>query len=275
MKRFFLALIFTLLGVANANQELPVRPRPWWNASSRMVLSPAPLEPMGRIVGGFPADIVDFPYQISLSVLGNHQCGGSIIGSIWVLTAAHCASNSTSPKELVRIGSSDRINGGLLVPVKRIIQHPQYNPASIDYDFALLELQKKLPFGRSSAPIQLPEQDEPVPDGALCRVSGWGNTQNSKESSRYLRAANVPSVNANECAAAYTNYGGITPRMVCAGYKQGGMDACQGDSGGPLVSNGKLIGVVSWGNGCAKPNYPGVYSRVASVRSWIKQVSGV
>lgn len=106
-------------------------------------------------------------------------------------------------------------------------------------------------------------------------MTGWGNTQSSTESTFWLRSANVPAVNQTKCSDAYREFGGVTDRMICAGYEKGGKDACQGDSGGPLVYENKLVGVVSWGYGCARPNYPGVYSRVASVRDWIKAQSGV
>lgn len=85
----------------------------------------------------------------------------------------------------------------------------------------------------------------------------------------------MPIVNQEICAKAYKNFGTITDRMICAGYDKGGKDACQGDSGGPLVVDNVLVGVVSWGYDCAQPNYPGVYSRVASVRNWISEQSDV
>lgn len=103
-----------------------------------------------------------------------------------------------------------------------------------------------------------------------------GNTHNSSESNEKLRAAVVPAANQNYCNTQYN--GRITPRMICAGYKEGGKDSCQGDSGGPLTIevNGEvqLVGVVSFGRGCAEPNYPGVYARVTAVRSWIKRQTG-
>lgn len=90
-----------------------------------------------------------------------------------------------------------------------------------------------------------------------------------------LQGVPVPIVNQKMCADYYKGFGGITQQMICAGYKEGGRDACQGDSGGPLVCNGKLIGCVSWGYGCAVEHYPGVYSRVAAVRDWIQSIVNV
>ncbi|XP_055700154.1 trypsin-1-like isoform X2 [Phlebotomus papatasi] len=114
-------------------------------------------------------------------------------------------------------------------------------------------------------------EDEQVPDGTMLMVSGWGDTQNAHESRNQLRAAKVPKYNDKACNDAYKGFGGITERMMCAGVLEGGKDACQGDSGGPLTWDGVVVGVVSWGYGCAKPRYPGVYSRVSAVRDWIKE----
>lgn len=161
-----------------------------------------------------------------------------------------------------------------MVSVKKIIRHENYNPYIIDYDFSLLELTEPLKLTESVQVVPLPEQDTEVPTGGACSVSGWGNTQAIGEGREQLRVAIVPVVGQSDCEAAYQGFT-ISPRMICAGYKEGGKDSCQGDSGGPLVYNGVLNGVVSWGLGCAQPNYPGVYARVAAARDWIRQNSGV
>ncbi|XP_058822831.1 trypsin-1-like [Topomyia yanbarensis] len=228
-----------------------------------------------RIVGGFEIDIGDAPHQISLQYLGRHICGGSIISNQWVLTAAHCTFGASASSIRVRVGSSMHASGGKVIAVGRIVQHPQFNYSIIDYDYSLLQLRKAIVLGDNSQAIELPKQDEAIEDGSLCVVSGWGNTQSATESRANLRAAYVPSVNQQECDQSYTNFGGVTDRMICAGFREGGKDSCQGDSGGPLVANGKLVGVVSWGLGCAQPNYPGVYARVAAARDWIRSNSGV
>lgn len=90
-----------------------------------------------------------------------------------------------------------------------------------------------------------------------------------------LMRVSVPIVSRTKCEEAYKGLSTITSRMICAGYTEGGKDSCQGDSGGPLTANGTLYGIVSWGYGCAKPEYPGVYTNVANLRSWIKEISGV
>uniref|UniRef100_U5EGR6 trypsin n=1 Tax=Corethrella appendiculata TaxID=1370023 RepID=U5EGR6_9DIPT len=220
-----------------------------------------------RIVGGFPVDIKEAPYQVSLQ-FSSHFCGGSVISSRFILTAGHCVFESANEFS-VRVGATDRQNDGELFEIQNVIRHPKYNGQTIDYDFAIIELETEIQFDETKQPIELPEQDEEVVDGTLCKVSGWGDTKNGMESDIVLRAAMVPSVNQDKCNHAYDDE--ITDRMICAGYTEGGKDACQGDSGGPLVAENKLIGVVSWGKGCAEPNYFGVYSRVASVVDWIKE----
>ncbi|XP_062556156.1 trypsin 5G1-like [Armigeres subalbatus] len=229
-----------------------------------------------RIVGGYPANITDIPFQVSLQHQLGHFCGGSIISGRWILSAAHCAGSSDNPMINVRVGSSLSDEGGLLVAAKRFIQHPQYNFETLDYDVALLELSEELKLDDQFYAVQLPEQDEPVNDGTCLQVSGWGDTQNAYENGYQLKAATIPIVNQKECAQSYEWFGTVTPRMLCAGFDKGGNNACHGDSGGPLVMDGnKLVGVVSWSFGCAEKNHPTVFARVASVRSWIKEISGV
>ena len=111
--------------------------------------------------------------------------------------------------------------------------------------------------------------------GSAVIVTGWGALFAGGYSPSQLQQVQVNIVDHEECSRNYRAYGGVTARMICAGVSQGGKDACQGDSGGPLVSNGKLVGVVSWGVGCAYQGYPGVYSDVANLRSWVTALTGV
>lgn len=97
----------------------------------------------------------------------------------------------------------------------------------------------------------------------------------NKDLPERLLAVNVPIYDHDECHKAYKNYAKITETMICAGLKEGGKDSCQGDSGGPLVCNGKLVGIVSFGKKCALPEFPGVYTKIAAVRSWIRSVTGI
>lgn len=231
----------------------------------------------GRIVGGYEADIKDISFQVSLQG-AFHFCGGSLIAKRFVLTAAHCtAGHSTlNPAFKVRIGSKYSAKDGILLKPIRIYQHEKYNAMNIDYDFSILELEDyeigSLAFDIEFA--KLPASND-IKDGTVLTVSGWGNTQNALEPRDILRAVKVPKVNQNICLDAYRGFGEITERMICAGMPEGGKDACQGDSGGPLFHKNTLVGVVSWGYGCARPNYPGVYSRVSSVLKWITEKTGI
>ncbi|XP_005175958.3 trypsin-1 [Musca domestica] len=230
----------------------------------------------GRIVGGHRINISDAPHQVSLQT-SSHICGGSIISKQWILTAAHCTSGKTAKDLKVRLGTSVYLWGGELIQVAEIVQHEQFNTSNIDYDYSLLKLAREIEFDKTKQPAKLPETEgDDTKDGVMCHVTGWGSTQNPFEPRAWLRQTEVPIFNREECFKKYEKFGGVTECMICAGYIEGGKDACQGDSGGPLVTeDGVLVGVVSWGYGCARPEYPGIYSKVSYVRDWIRTNSGV
>lgn len=129
----------------------------------------------------------------------------------------------------VRVGSTTYATSGTLIDVARIIQHEDFSYYNIDYDFSLLELAKNLTYGSRVQSIGLPEQDQEYPDDTQAFVTGWGNTQNPDEGRDRLRGVAVPLVNQEICNEAYSDFGGVTDRMICAGYLySGGKDACQG-----------------------------------------------
>ncbi|XP_078037024.1 trypsin-1-like [Augochlora pura] len=234
------------------------------------VLKMLPPLPDSRIVGGDPVDISKHPHQLSLQTTG-HICGASIISSKWAVTAGHCVGSAASRYSL-RAGNNDK-NKGTRHTVKNIIRHPQYNSQTIDYDIALIEVNEPFKFSSSVKAVQLASAEPP--SGKVVEVTGWGALREGGSTSALLQKVSIPIVDRKQCEDAYSRMNGITDRMICAGITQGGKDSCQGDSGGPLTSGGTLYGIVSWGYGCAKPKYPGVYTNVAKLRSWIKQNSGV
>ncbi|XP_037029540.1 trypsin-3-like [Bradysia coprophila] len=229
-----------------------------------------------RIVGGTTTPIEQVPYIVSMQRFGAHRCGGGIISPTRILTAAHCLYAWTGtgwapipPSELsVRAGSSSSTTGGQLIQVASYVNHPLYNENTLDNDITVMHLVSALDLSPAGvAIIGLPAQNAGVAAGTSARVSGWGALWEGGPGSVALQAVNVPVVTNAECNASYG--GGITNGMICAGFPEGGRDACQGDSGGPLSAGNQLIGVVSWGEGCARAGFPGVYARVAYYRNWI------
>jgi len=234
-----------------------------------------------RIVGGSPAIA---PWQVGLVVAGTPAarglfCGGSLVAPDWVLTAAHCVVDRLSgqisaPEEIEVIANTqDLAVIGTYVTVTQVIAHEQYQARTNDNDIALLKLRTPIPNSTPIALIAPEEETEAVSAGTSVWVTGWGATEENGRLSRELLGVFVPIVARDACNAPDSYNGAITVNMICAGQK--GKDSCQGDSGGPLSlqpgGSGAYvqIGIVSFGQGCAREKKPGVYTRVAVYRNWV------
>ncbi|EFN81463.1 Trypsin-7 [Harpegnathos saltator] len=229
----------------------------------------------GRIVGGRETSIEEHPYQVSLRHGDRHACGGAIISEDWIITAAHCV-RYAGRYPAIKAGTSDLDEEGTLARARRVIVHENYSRRNGDYDIAVIKLEEPLAYSSRIKAIPLASMaDDHYARHSMAVVTGWGALRSNGVSTNQLRKVEVPLVSDAECSSLY-QHRKITPRMLCAGYTSvGGKDACQGDSGGPLVQDGRLIGIVSWGFGCAHPAYPGVYTRIAALRDWIEEKTGV
>lgn len=237
-----------------------------------------------RIIGGEKAKIEQFKWQAVLIYESKLLCGGSIISPVKIVTAAHCVYRITDVGPLkVRVGSIDWNKGGQLVNVARFVHHRDYNkPTSLNNDVAVLLLSEALTFGPTIGPVVLAGKSIKLPAGQMVQISGYGSTSPGSSTPNVLYHVAVPIVDQKVCKKAYKKYHGIaklTDNMICAGYYGvGGKDSCRGDSGGPLVYNSGtsspiLYGIISWGNDCADPNFPGVYAKVSVYRDWINNVT--
>merc|ERR1719219_777732 len=230
-----------------------------------------------RIVGGEAAPSM-IPWQVAM-LSGSFQfCGGTVLDSCTILTAAHCGINTGHS---IRAGSLNKQSGGQVRGISQVITNTQfpYNSQTTNNDWVIAKLDSPLTLDGNVQAACLPSASylPATSTKERCFTSGWGTLSSGGSSPNNLHYVRVPAITNNQCNSAYG--GGITSSMLCAGYPNvGGKDACQGDSGGPYVCNDNgnavIAGVVSWGIGCAHPNYPGVYARVTTVLDWVKNNMG-
>ena len=247
--------------------------------------SPAQAAPEPEIIGGHMADPGEYPFQVALLLRSrtnryNAQfCGGSLVGATRVLTAAHCVVDMRA-NQLDVLAGTNRLtadSGGMRVHVTAKHVHPGYNPRTSGNDVAVLELAEPVPY--ETIPIIQEGRFDLWDPGTMATVTGWGDRDRREGSTNFpfnLYEVEVPILSNAQCSNAY-GAAYIRTKMLCAGdLTDGGEDSCQGDSGGPLFvpddgSGWRQVGIVSFGIGCARRNFPGVYTRVASYRGFVNQ----
>lgn len=235
-----------------------------------------------RIVGGKDAIEKEVPFIVSLRKFGQHFCGGSLINESWVVTAAHCIDGVGKPDDVLvgslSVGGS---SGSQKFKVDKVFVHPDYNKKIVSgSDFAILKLKGKVA-------VDFASLNNEAPENLFTKdftVAGWGVLdENGYSSPNILQILTVPYVDQKSCEEQFQSiqlesspY--LDSSMFCAGYKEGGQDACQGDSGGPIyykdatLNKFVLVGVVSWGYGCARKDLSGVYGNIASEYNWFNSV---
>jgi hypothetical protein len=239
------------------------------SACSQNAVPDGALEP--EIVGGTEATPGAYPWMTRLLRNGSTICGGSLLHQSWVLTAAHCVDGSVTAASLsVVLGDHQRsVSEGTeqTRTIAQIIIHPSFNATTMNNDLALLRLSTPVTLNARVGIVRIASLPA---TGTMLRTIGWGHTsEGGGVLADRLRQVDVPLVSGAGCDEAYP--GQITDSMFCAGFPEGLRDACQGDSGGPifLPTTRYLVGLVSWGIGCARPDLFGVYTDLGRFSNWI------
>ncbi|KAK3091405.1 hypothetical protein FSP39_019663 [Pinctada imbricata] len=238
-----------------------------------------------RVIGGHEAVPGSWPWVASVQVKFPddqwfHLCGATLIDTQWIITAAHCFDSSKKPSQY-RIALGKHYVSAVedkeqIVNISKIYIHPDYDIEQHPNDIALVKLKTPIRIDNANVnTICMPDSAErSLSNRDYCYVAGWGKTKD-KDASEVLIQTRIPLMDNFRCRFMYK---GLTNKMICGGYLFGGTDSCKGDSGGPLMCRrqGKweLGGVISWGEGCAQPMKPGVYTRTKPYLSWINSIMG-
>uniref|UniRef100_G3TZE0 Serine protease 22 n=1 Tax=Loxodonta africana TaxID=9785 RepID=G3TZE0_LOXAF len=263
-----------------------------WAATLDAAKMPAPPacgkpQQLNRIVGGEDSADAEWPWVVSIQKNRTHHCAGSLLTNRWVVTAAHCFKGHLNKLSQfsVLLGIWQLGNPGLRsqkVGIARVQPHPVYSwKEGARADIALVLLEHPIQFSERILPICLPDSSVHFPPNSDCWIAGWGSIYDGVPlpHPQALQKLKVPIISSEVCSHLYwqgAGQGAITEDMLCAGYLEGERDACLGDSGGPLMcqvdGTWLLAGIISWGEGCAERNRPGVYISLTAHRSWIQRI---
>jgi len=245
----------------------------------------APFYERERIINGSTIPIRgSFPFMVNLKNGWQHHCGGVVYDKYTVITAAHCFDQMWEDKCQLFFADFDQKVGpgkGEIGQEKRKIKNLTMHPDRKGYqnDIAIVKLDQPIPFNNMIQPICMPSVE--VTGGEDTIVMGWGYNGGTvdEDDKNKLQYAHVPIIPRDICRRRDWYSGSVTQNMICAGFEEGMIDSCTGDSGGPLVmlnevGDFELIGIVSFGTGCAKPRKPGVHTDVYDYIDWIKEVAG-
>ncbi|KAK7072085.1 Testisin [Halocaridina rubra] len=233
-----------------------------------------------RIVGGEEATPGEYPWQVAL-VIGSSICGGTLIKTDWVLTAAHCFVLTGESSANVIFGAHDITSVStdpnvIAIASSSVTTHPDYDDISQNNDIALVYLGQDVTFNNRIKPICLSQAGDFVAGDKLV-TTGWGVTESGGEVSSKLREVSLDAISNSECSSLYQNSFTITSNMICT--LTPSKDACQGDSGGPLIRQLQdgtwvQVGIVSFGLGCGEATNPGVFAKVSNYIDWITTTTG-
>jgi len=237
--------------------------------------------PKKKIVGGTKVPSTGiFPWQAALLHNSRKFCGAVLVSKDWVVSAAHCMLYPADSLEVILgdLRTSTYDYGEVKKRVSYYTSHSDYSSSNYQNDIAVIKLSSPVSYTDTIRPICLPCNHRYVDfTGVSITIAGWGHDEENGQMTDDLMEVSVPIISNRDCAAKYTSY--IRTTSLCAGEPQGGKDSCQGDSGGPAVWGDTgvsyLLGVVSFGNGCAREGWPGVYARVTEYIQWIEQNTGV